>query len=352
MADENGQAAVAEAIKAEEGIQAPVQQPENAQQDATPQDPYDSELAAAEAALKAEAKPGEGEQPAGEAKPDAKPAEQPGAPGKREDAKVPVAAVYKERKARQAAELRAAELQGQVEVLAALVQKPGGEPEPDGAAGEPSQPADELTELYGQQEALAERFDKGEITAVEWKRQERELNEHIDQIKETRRNETAVRTDQTLQEHVVQLVRDYPVLNKLSESQTKALEGLAYEEAKAEGKPIRAGVEGTKQLRERIAKIATRLYGEPPKPTESAKPAEKAQGLSDAAAARDAKLKLAETMPPDVSKMGSAASGATPSEEELLTRMSGLTDDEALALLESVPTVKARIHGQLFGKPG
>jgi len=338
---------VAEAIKAEEGQQAPVQ-PESAQT-AEPSDPYEAELAAAEAALKAETKP-ETKPVEGEAQGEAKPGEQK-APEKRDEPKVPVSAVYKERKLRQAAEMRAAQLEGQVEVLSSMA-RPGEQPADAGRQAEPEQPDDPLEGLYAQQEALAEKFDKGEISAVEWKREERKLSDSIDQIKESRRNEDVVRNDQSLEEHVVQLVNKYPVLNKLTESQTQSLATLAYEEARAEGKPIRAGVEGTKQLRERIAKIATRLYGETPKTPESGQPPEKAAGLSDTAAARDAKLKLAETMPPDVSKMGSAASGVTPSDAEIMAKMDGMTDDEALAMLDSMPTVKARLHGQLFGRTG
>jgi hypothetical protein len=71
-----------------------------------------------------------------------------------------------------------------------------------------------------------------------------------------------------------------------------------------------------------------------------------AQGaLSADAQARDAKLTLAHSMPPDVSRLGSTASAVPLNEAELESRMSGMTEDQQLQLLASMPNLHRKILG-------
>ncbi len=304
---------------------------------AVPMDPYDAEearIAEQLAAEEAEAAPPKEEQ--------AQQPEQPAATevkGK-DEAKVPVSALYKERKARQAAELENARLTGQLQVLAA---KQGQEATQE---AEPTEqvPQDPLQDLNAQVDALAERFDAGEISMKEFKAAERQLQEQIDAVRDSRRQHETVRTDSDLASWTADLVTRYPAVNKLTVQATEALTNLAYEEAMAEGNPITgSGIAATKALRERIAIIATRLYGgTSPSPG-------KQTPLSPQAAARAAKLDMQEHMPPDVSTMGSSASGVAPSEAEILSRMERMTDDEAAAYLDSLPAIKQKLTRELFG---
>lgn len=304
---------------------------------AAPMDPYDAEEARIAEQLAAE----QAEAPSPKEETVQEP-EQPATPeakGK-DEAKVPVSALYKERKARQAAELENARLTGQLQVLAAKQS-----PETPQEAG-PVAPAtqDPLNDLNAQVDALAERFDAGEISMREFKAEERKLQEQIDAVRDSRRQHETVRTDSDLASWTADLVTRYPAVNKLTVQATEALTNLAYEEAMAEGNPIvGSGIAATKALRERIAVIATRLYGGPsPSPG-------KQTPLSPQAAARAAKLDLQEQMPPDVSTMGSSASGVAPSEAEVLSRMEKMTDDEAAAYLDSLPAIKSKLTRELFG---
>lgn len=65
-----------------------------------------------------------------------------------------------------------------------------------------------------------------------------------------------------LEEQTRQLETDYPVLRQLTAEDLEPLVAIAYHDAVREGKPIKAGVAGTLELRTRVAQIATRLYGQ------------------------------------------------------------------------------------------
>ncbi|MRR49366.1 MAG: hypothetical protein EG825_00385 [Rhodocyclaceae bacterium] len=317
------------------------------EQTSTPTDPYEAELAATEAMLKQEngdSSTDTATKEAAVANVDGKEQQQaaPAAEEKKEQM-VPVSALYKERKARQAAELRNAQLEGQNQVLASLKAKTE-DGNPDVEPAKKEEPQDELSRLIAEQDALAERFDAGEITAVEWKRLDREVTNKIDDYRATARQDQAIRLDSTLEDYTNQLIEKYPVLNSLSETQIVSMTQLAYAQAEVDGKPIQPGIEGTKQLRQRIAEMANRLYGTPATQSPSA---EGTPVLSDKAAARAAKVDMAAGMPPDVSQMGSAASGVQPSESEILSRMEKMTDEEALRYLDSLPVVKSQIMGRI-----
>jgi hypothetical protein len=342
--------------QAAEGDQQQGQQAASVEQStpaAAPTDPYEAELAQVQEQLKAEQPNGLGDNPVAQ---DANPAE--GTPAdakveKRDEPKVPVSAVYKERKARQAAELRAAQLEGALIATQAMQKQASGqsaETEQPDAQEQQAEPeaTDELGQLFSAQDELAKKFDSGEISAVEWTRQNRQINQQIEEVKTSKSQEEAIRTDQSLDDFTTQLVTKYPVVNKLNAEQVQALTQLAYTEASGTGTPIKPGIEGTKVLRQKIAEIATRLYGTE---TQDQNIGQGQSSLTPAAAARGAKLDLAQSMPPDVSKMGSAASGTMPSDSDILARMEKMTDDEANRYLDSMPMVKARLSAPLFGTP-
>lgn len=305
---------------------------------------YDAELAAAQRELAAHEGKAEGQQSAegtqeGESTTQA---QQTAPAAAKEEPKVPVSAVYKERKHRQAVELENARLQGELDAMRRM-QAPEGEQQ---ASDAEQAPMDPLSQMEAEQDALAEKFDAGELSALEWQRQNRALQKQIDDARMAQRETQAIRSDQSLEAHAAQLVRDYPVLNAITDQQAAILSDLAYAEAAREGKPIGAGIEATKDLRTRIAVLATKLYGGAT-PSQTTQSQAGGQTLSQEALAREAKLDLQRGMPPDVSRMGSAASGVSMSEEEVLDRLNRLPDNEAMALLNTMPALKARITGEL-----
>lgn len=303
-------------------------------------DLYDAELAAAQRELAAQEGNAEGRQ-AEEAPPEGEPTIQaePDALPPKEEPKVPVSAIYKERKHRQAVELENARLQGELDAMRRM-QATESEQQAQAAA----QATDPLSQMEAEQDALAEKFDAGELSALDWQRQNRALQKQIDEARLSQRETQAIRSDQSLEAHAAQLVKDYPVLNAITDQQAAILSDLAYAEAAREGKPIGTGVEATKELRTRIAVLANKLYGGAGQTTQ---PKAGGQTLSQEALAREAKLDLQMGMPPDVSRMGSAASGVSMSEEEVLDRLNRLPDDEAMKLLNTMPALKARITGEL-----
>lgn len=328
-----------------------VEQPGNEQaiEAVQPGSLYDAELAAAQRELAAQEGSAEGQQSA-EAAPEGDPTvqAQPNAEGvppvAKEEPKVPVSAIYKERKHRQAVELENARLQGELDAMRRMQQAPEGEQQAHAAEQAPTDP---LAQMEAEQDALAERFDAGELSALDWQRQNRALQKQIDDARMAQRETQAIRSDQSLEAHAAQLVRDYPVLNAITDQQAAILSDLAYAEAAREGKPIGTGIEATKDLRTRIAVLATKLYGGATQPGQTTQSQAGGQTLSQEALAREAKLDLQRGMPPDVSRMGSAASGVSMSEEEVLDRLNRLPDNEAMALLNTMPALKARITGEL-----
>lgn len=304
-----------------------------------PVDPLDAEIAAAEAAVKAEQEAKAAQAPEGTAEA-AQPTKEVRKEEPKEEPKVPVSAVYKERKARQALELQVAHLTGQVQALSAA--KPSADHEAEEAKPEPPND-DPLQGLYSQVDALAERFDAGELSMREFKAQERALQDQIDTIKTERAQATAQQQDPTLEEFTVKLAEQYPVITKLTEGTTSALVALAYEQAEQSQDPIPGGLRGTMILRERVAKLAQTLYGQPA--TTTTTPPGTQQPLSPQAAVRAAALEKQAQMPPEVSTMGSAGSSAIPSDAEFLANVARMTDDDAIRYLDSLPLLKNRLMG-------
>lgn len=253
---------------------------------------------------------------------------------------VPAAALLAERRRAQEAERQAAELSGQVSVLQRLV--PNAAPELAAPAA-PAAPVDRVAEIDTEIDALAERFDRGDITMLEYKRQERALQSEQADLRQQREQQTTIRTDTSLAEHGRQLAQQYPAVVALNDAQVAALTDMAYAEAALEGKPIGVGVEATKELRTRIAVLAQSKFGQPAQgaPASPAAPAP----LSRNAQANALAIANATSAPPDVSRMGTATTAVTPPDAEVLAKLDQMTDDEANAYLNSMPGLRAKIRG-------
>jgi hypothetical protein len=181
------------------------------------------------------------------------------------------------------------------------------------------------------------------MTAKEWEQKRQLLDAQEWELRASSlRAAPAPVADLQLEQATVQLEADYPVLRVLSEAQLEPLATIARQQAEAQGTPIQAGALGTLEWRTRIAKLANQMYGTPAPvaTTQSTNPS-----LSPEAQARADKLALAATMPPNVSTMGSVASAAPLSEADLSARMVGMTEDEQLALLQTMPGLRSRVLG-------
>lgn len=274
------------------------------------------------------------------------------APGtKAAEKMVPVSALAKERAARQAAEGRANFEAGKAAALLAVA-KAGGQA---AQAAEPElTPEEELQQIKARRIALAKDFDAGKITDEERETQRIELEDRAEEIRASLRQRVdPSRPDELLvQERTTQIEAQHPVVKNLTDRQIKGLVQLAYEELARDGRPV-VGM-GPRQdlaLRERVAIIATRLYGgQPAAASASPAPGSTTQPapLSPAAQARAAKLEQAATHPPDVSQLGSAGAGTGVTEDQLMARINAAsTEEEVAAILAGAPQKVKQILGEM-----
>lgn len=203
--------------------------------------------------------------------------------------------------------------------------------------------------------AIAQKVDDGEISnedaekqRIEVRKQEREILAEMNRPQKPATAAVEPMQDLGLEEHMSELVKAHPVLTELNQAQMEPLRTLAYEQAERDGNPIIPGALGTKNLRERMAKFATQLYGtQDPAPSGDEAPAAKTNiGLSAAEIAkRDKKLELAQTHPTDTSQLGSASDAQMVSDEEALARMENMNAEEQIAYLDKNPALMQRLEG-------
>lgn len=331
--------------------------------------PEELELQQAESELaKADGggKPPEGEAGDGKAKPDeakegqpapARTSEKPEGEGEGDGdgqpKTVPVSVVKKLRTDLSRSRHREAQLEGANATLQVMlrngVKLPEGSPEGQPAAE--STPQDRLTAIKAEKSGLSEKFDTGEITAKQWETERQKLEEQEWDIRESMRTpaQQAPAKDLGLEEHAVSLEKQYPILLDLSEAQLEPLKVIAYAQAERDGKPIQVGPLGTKDLRERMAKLAQANYGTgTPAPATTSRTTEPATpaGLSNTGKARAAKTELAENLPPDAGRLGSAAPAGGVSEADLEAQLDGATEEEQIALLERHPGLVRKVMGE------
>lgn len=284
----------------------------------------------------------------------AKPAETPAAPAVTEPATTqpaepaeahkgnPTAALIAQRKKIQELATQNLLLQGQVQALTTVVQVPA---QPGAEKTEEAPAAATIQTIRQEQVALAEQFDAGEISAKDMELKRQELADKEWEIRQVGMQpaQAAPATDLQLEQATNLLEDQYPILKSpaLTAEMLDPLANIARNQAALEGTPIQSGAVGTLELRTRIAKLAQQMYGGPATPTVPTT----TTALSPEAQAREAKLKLASTMPVDVTKLGSSASSGAMSEAEVLARMDGMNEAEQIALLESMPGLSARIMG-------
>lgn len=334
-------------------------------------DPDEAELAAARAAVAAEEAAAAGGAPgpaaATPATPPAAAAPQPGAPQQPPAApqagqQPPNIMVPKARFDEVARRLRDTEARllmasGAIEVLTGQV-KPGqaATPPQQGSGAPPAAaaptPQQTIEGLEAQILAAAEKFDAGELTMAEFKRQEAALNQQIlaareeallAKVPKPAAPEPGV-ADQAIQaQHLNTLYAKHPYAAGLSEPQAKHLAQMAALELAAEGQPVGTGPLETMRLQARVAALSDAwgpkwgiqpTHAPTPSPqSQSQPPANGAPRMSPQAQARQDKLALAARLPPDTASLGAGAVGDDAVSEQRIEMMS---DDEIMALPASV----------------
>lgn len=327
----------------------------------TPADPDDAEVAAALAAAEAEAK-GAPAQPAPSAAPQAQPqpaapaAAQPPAPQApaQEPIMIPKARFDDVLSKSSEKDLQIARLQGENEALKLANGKPAnGQP-----AQQPQQPAEtfeqKVDRIYAAKEALATKFDNGEMSLAEMRREERKLDTELDTAREARladrvkaqspqpqaqsapsmtlalENELAAIQAKHLYLQTPEVMRDdrWEFL-KVEAAQQLRDEGVALPPP---GQPLTE--KQRVQLGERIA-VLSDTYGPiwGAKPAQAPAPQPSAQPTKPAVVvARENKLTQAHNAPPDLNRL-TPQGGQTEFTEDMIA---GMSDDEILALPASV----------------
>lgn len=243
--------------------------------------------------------------------------------------------------------------------------------QPPAVPEQPSGPtyAEQLAQLDQQRITLAEAYDKGDLTSVDWKKQELAVEQQIRALQshqeETRmlvvRQEAATAATEAAQlselnRVTAQLEQQYPYCNQMQTEDWAVLNVKATRQLLSEGRftqqQLANDLAGQIAFRHRIAEltntIGADLIGKPrivagqpaADPVEGVttqvdgKPEKK--GLSETAQARKAKLDLAKTQPPTTSTIGN---GGTQNEISMadVDRMS----EEELAALP--PAVMKRL---------
>lgn len=265
---------------------------------------------------------------------------------------VPISALHKERKVRQALERENARLEGAAGAFKSVAE---GRTTAPLAPAEPTKTPDELlAEIAKKRLDAADNFDQNKITGKAWEEEKMRLEAEERDIRDKSRptvvTSTATQDDLAMERHATELVEKHPILRVVTEAQLAPLTEVAYAQAKAKGENVPTGAMETVWLRERVAKLAELTY---PEMAEQAKgvvtttaqvvTSTAAPALSPTAAARDAKLQLAANHPVDVSKLGSPAGNVGLSDTEFEARLNSATEDEAIALLDSNPAMKAKL---------
>jgi hypothetical protein len=346
-------------------------------------DPDAAELRDAQAAAKAEEAGGEGEGEAGATngqqppphtgegtKPGTAPAagQQPAQQGQQptDQVMIPKPRVDALAKRAYTAEQRVAYLEGMI-----AARQPAGQAGQEGAPQhgqqQPAPPTIEqrLATVQQKQDALAQKFDEGEISMKDYVAQSRTLENEVETIREERLTEklkpatapapaSGSLESLRLDELTTQIEQAHPWTVTLteyadktgSEAEWRYLTQLAVDNLKSRGVDPKNGELGKFQLRKEIAELATKygpsLVGDKLAALGIASPGQQqpSQGqqqqqqqqppdLSKTAAARTAKLALANAAPPDLTRLPGQGDDPTMPTD---ARIEAMSDEEIAAL--------------------
>lgn len=282
--------------------------------------------------------------------------------------------------------------EGKAQALETLVQAGATRGQPGDQAGQQQQDGTDtgatelergIAELDDQKLALAEQYERGDITATEWKKREVEIDRQQRRLQEQRSAEVAAaaaaeaaastaasvaqQNDGTLATQLATMEARYPILKDLTAEQLAFFEPLAYQRAAIMKIDLPSNAIGTYRLRELMVREAERFYDpaafaarEAAEATARAAAkagqggAAPASGAAPAggngnptaqptAAQREEKLRLAASLPPDISKIGSGAGASEVSDDQATAALMGVSEDQALKWLEANPSFQMRV---------
>lgn len=226
---------------------------------------------------------------------------------------IPKARLDEEIKARSDASAQAAYWKGIADAREAMVKQSSG-------AGVETQPVEtpeqKIAKLDDGIIGLAKKYDDGEITMSEFKQQERDLQRQIREVEiASVKQPPAPQPVQTgndlyMQEKALQIKSEHPYLGLMSQSDINFLSEKACAELIAEGVALKESdpmsiLHVQKRMGELSDRLGSALTGkELPKKTVTQ--TEKKAGISEIAAARQAKLEMKNTQPPPTYGLGNS----------------------------------------------
>lgn len=248
------------------------------------------------------------------------------------------------RKENQTLKLKNAEVVGAARVLEHMVKagvKTAGDDDGQGATDNAKTQVQTPTieSIDAEMLDLAQQLEDGKIDMPAYKRKELALMDQRADLRGGNATQTQqpVITDTTVQDHLAQLARDHPYVMKMTTDQLEPYRKQALQELELEGK-LGTGNRADMDMRTRMAELVRKDHfrelgiEDPRKAQGQQQSTAKADGLSDAALAREKKLNAAGQHPADISKLGTGATGIPPSDAEALATMNSFGGDEDAAI--------------------
>ncbi|HKJ94548.1 MAG TPA: hypothetical protein VKA32_02835 [Gammaproteobacteria bacterium] len=217
-------------------------------------------------------------------------------------------------------------------------------------------PDEVIADAKAQMRTLAQKFDDGEITAVEWEQQRSAYEDRIDEARfaahqpqqgqqqQTQQQPQKQQDDLYLEQLTVNLEQEHPYTTRIKDDADWAfLRDKAVNELRDEGTQLTSDTRGVYTLRKRMAELTDRygpiLTGEnldqQKQGGSQQQPAGDGQGkahLSEQAQQRSDKLDLQGQHPPDTRNMGSPGDRTEITDADI----NSMSDDEIAALPASV----------------
>ena len=245
---------------------------------------------------------------------------------------VPLAVAKAERSARQEAEQRAAYWQGQAEARGSTQAAPAAPVVP-----EPT-PQERLAAIGTERLNLAEQYDQGAIKTREWEERRIALEHetwNIQNALQPQAPQVNIAAAVWEEQETARIEGAYPVLKAMTQADLMPLVEVARRQAQREGVPIEENSRGTVELRERVARLATTMYGGVP--PASQQPAAIPGAHPNAAAAA-----LAVSHPANVSQIGAASVAGALTDEQALAQMAKMNETEQIAFMDRNPLLVNR----------
>lgn len=259
---------------------------------------------------------------------------------------VPIERLNHETTKRRTAEEDAAYWRGKAEALEAANR--GAAPAAP-ATEVPKTPGEQIKDLRAKELTDAEAYNAGDIDVVEFTKRRAAIDDQIADIRSqaaihvATERATSPQTSEWLASETARIEQEFPVLAHVSQEELQPLSEIAKAEMKRDGTPFNGrSRESILELRQRTAELADhnfahRLPAAAPASTATpAKPAATPTSPAPTSAQRAAKARLAEGLPPDITKAGSAASArgvdAARVEKMDARELDGLSEAELAAL--------------------